>query len=79
MGEEEKACCGVFEKLYEEYDLPFDRPILLRDGQLKVGAWSVRLLKKTPSGRISKKGSASIILNFCPFCGQDLEKEGTEL
>jgi hypothetical protein len=68
----EPVCCGVLEELASKFDLPFEQPLLLKGRELVVGGWAVRLLKKTPVGSISKKGSSFITLSYCPFCGQAL-------
>lgn len=72
MPEEEVVCCGVIEKIAAEFDMPFERPFLVRMGQLKVGSWSLRLANLTPAGNLSKKGGSFLFLTYCPACGKKL-------
>lgn len=71
----ETECCGILERLGKEYDLPFYRPLMLdQDHNVVAGGWSVRLLALTPSGNVSKRSHTTVRLNFCPFCGKELEE-----
>jgi len=71
------ACCGILEKLYETYELPFYRPMVLDEKHdFVTGDWTARLFTITPSGDISEKSTSCIKLTFCPFCGVRLVPEG---
>lgn len=71
------VCCGAFEKLKDEYPLPFYRPLKLdmKNHDLVLGVWSVKLFHETPAGNVSKKSAPSVRLNYCPFCGVDLRPD----
>ena len=78
MAEDEDAvvCCGLIEKLAEDYGWPFDRPLRLdvAKGEFVQSGWSLCLLKRTKGGGIST-GKTWTLLKFCPFCGADLRPE----
>lgn len=66
-------CCGILEQLADDYDFPFFEPLVISEKtkDIEVRGWAIKLLRKTPSGGISKKG-ATVFLNFCPFCGTEI-------
>jgi hypothetical protein len=82
--EEAATSCGCFERLKEEgFEFPFTQSIgfNLKKMELYVTPWVVVVHKKTPSGRKSAVGSKILLLNYCPFCGQEIfrkEKEQVE-
>jgi hypothetical protein len=68
------VCCGAFEKLAEEYPLPFYRPLKLdmENHNIVLAGWSIKLFHETAGGNVSKKSAPSVRVNYCPFCGVDL-------
>lgn len=75
----ENVCCGAIEELAEIYDRPFEKPFGVEEGEFKVYAWSLRLMKLTPAGNISEKHgmNSTVLMSFCPFCGKDLREQET--
>lgn len=73
-------CCGGLEKIAKRADFPFERPLYVdpETHQLRVGAWAVKLFKKTPSGRVSSKSAGLLALNYCPICGVQLLEPGED-
>lgn len=76
---QEQFCCELLQKATAEFDIPFEKPMLFRDGGLSVGGWSLRLFHRTKSGNISRKCSSWAFMNFCPFCGAILTEEGQKI
>lgn len=69
----EHVCCGVLEQLAESYPGTFYRPIAYDDKmQMKVLGWCIKLLKLTPTRKVTDKGQSTLIINFCPVCGAQL-------
>lgn len=72
------ACFGFLEK--QGFLHPFARSIgfNMRTMQMTVTPWTVTLYRLTPSGRKSKsrKGTKILVLNYCPICGRNLQKDG---
>ena len=67
------TCCGLLEKLREQYPGTFYRPIQYDDDmQLKVLGWCLKLYKVTATQKVTHKGQSTLILNFCPLCGEQL-------
>lgn len=68
--------CEMMDVVREQFPLPFVNPLYIDPKTLELGVadLSVELYKKTPSGNISKRGSATLSLNFCPFCGKRLSE-----
>lgn len=58
-------------------DLPFEQPLYLEPAthEWKVHKWAVKLMKRTPSGGVSKRGQRMLFLNFCPICGKAFEEK----
>lgn len=77
----ENTCCGIPEKLTKDFEQSIYRPILWKpEGPgLELGPWSIRLYKATPAGNVSKKGATSMLMNFCPFCGEALTDMGRKI
>ena len=69
-------CCDAMRECEDKFDLPFVRPLFVdpKTLQLGVAGLGVQLNKKTASGSLSKKGRATVYLNFCPFCGEKLRE-----
>lgn len=69
----EHKCLKEFEKVWP---FPFSTPLIFDKDTLDLlpDAWCVRASEKTPSGNRSTKG-ATVVLNFCPFCGASLSTE----
>ena len=67
-------CCEALEQITEEYDFPFYRPLMInkKTMNMSVASWSIKLLKKTAAGNVSKKGGATLIMSYCPACGTKL-------
>ncbi len=77
----ENTCCGIPEKLAEDFEQSIYRPIIWNAdvSTLELGPWSFRLFRTTPAGNVSKKGAASALMNFCPFCGETLTDAGRKI
>ena len=69
-----KHNCEMMDAVRSTHAFPFVNPVFIDPQTLELGVadLGVELYKKTPSGNISKKGRATVYLNFCPFCGQQL-------
>jgi len=72
------TCCGVLEKLRDDYDLPFTIPLRLTEelNDIVADEWAIKLTTLTSSGRVSRKhGKPSLVfINYCPFCGKQLRE-----
>ena len=68
------TCCGALEEL-ESKGPTFCRPMAINitSGGFKCSQWAVSLIKLTKAGNVSKKNGPLVFLNFCPFCGKELE------
>ena len=65
-----KYCCDAIEQIMKEYAYPFYLPILF-DSKTAVDRPSIKLLKGTKAGNISKRGGATLIMSYCPLCGTE--------
>lgn len=77
-----RHCCLALDELMSRYDLPFSDPVVIGDDgcvvKIETGMVSVKLTNKTPAGNISRRNQASLLINFCPFCGERLKTEEVE-
>ena len=71
------VCCEALEQLEHDYDLPFVKPLFIvpETHDLKVGSIAIALRTLTRAGNISRKGRATMMINFCPICGTDLRPD----
>lgn len=70
------ACCKMMEQIMEQFPLPFCYPIVINQTNLdlEVKGLAIKLYKKTQAGNLSKRGSATAFLNYCPWCGKQLRE-----
>ena len=73
-----KPCCEAMAQVLAEWDGPFYKPITidrethaLRGDRLAIALYKLTASKKA----IASKPRASLFLNYCPICGQDLRGE----
>jgi len=62
--------CECLSKIKEQFELPFEKPILIKDLQLSPGNWAIRLMHKTKSGNPTMSNSILVYFNYCPICGE---------
>lgn len=69
-------CCDAMKEILSKFDKPFYWPIRFvpKTHDLVADELAVTLYKTTPAGNISKRGSATVFLNYCPWCGKKLRE-----
>ena len=72
----EGYCCEALEETTKKYKRPLYRSIIISQdlSTLSVGEWAIQMYSLTKSGTISRRGRATIFINFCPFCGKQLRE-----
>ena len=81
MATRDDPCCQAIEQPMEKYDYPFEYPIRFnaKTGDMKADKLCIGVGKLTPSGNLSTRGRGWIIVNFCPFCGEELTSPDEDL
>ncbi len=73
--------CGCLQYLHSQgYEFPFTQTISFsfKTMNMLTTPWTVLLQKKTPTGRKSSRDSKILLLNFCPICGQKIDRKEDE-
>lgn len=71
--EEDQVCCKALEELGNLYPGTFFRPRTY-DSRWKsrLLGWRIKVYLLTPMGEVTDEGSTSLLINFCPICGKQL-------
>lgn len=65
--------CNCLEMVKERYEMPFVIPIFINENKdLKSMKWAIRLFNLTESGNMSKTGQATLLIDYCPLCGEKI-------
>jgi len=77
-------CCPAMQEIMDKFDGAFYRPVYVEYGEgnkmeLRADKLAVKLYKLTKAGNMSKAGSSSLFINFCPICGTDLRLTDTSV
>ena len=76
------SCFDEIKKLLAKdgYEFPFETSIGYnwRTCEMTVSPWAVTAYKKTPTGRRSKVSPRTILLSYCPICGQKIPRASEE-
>ncbi len=68
--------CDCLDTIKEKWDMPFTVPIFLTDDhELKSLKWAIKVFNLTNSGNMSRTGGATLLIEYCPICGEKLNDE----
>lgn len=73
-------CCDALRQAFENYDLPFERPVCFDRETMSLHAdlLAIRLCHTTSAGKVSRKNQLLVRLSYCPFCGKRILEEGND-
>jgi len=69
-------CCDALKKMRDEQYFFMPVRIDIKTGMvMTTDTWTIRMPKRTRAGNFSRMKGMTVFLNFCPFCGTDIQPE----